>query len=309
MSESKISQLLKESTQSSKDKLLSYLQDLSVGHTTVAETLGVSETSVRRWRQKYTTPSQDSPTPKILIWDIESSPIIGYTWGLFEQNVIDVIQDWKLLTISWSWYGSHEYHVKQLCDFPLYIPGELDDLELTRFIRNLLNEADYAVAHNGNAFDVKKVNAKFAEHKLMPPSPYTAVDTLTVARRNMKMSSNRLDSLGVILGVGRKVKHSGFELWKRCMAGESDAWAEMEDYARQDVVLLEAVFEQLLPWIKGLNYRHFLSGFVCTNCGSEQLVQSGGQFKTQTTVSPAWRCEDCGTLNREIKTKKGGNNT
>lgn len=302
MSSTKIDQFLDQSKHAS--TLLMALNSASTPHTDVAERFqsvgaDISESAVRRWRKNH---PQDSSAPKILIWDIESSPIIGYTWGLFEQNVIGIIQDWKLLTVSWTWYGSGEYHSKQLCDFKGYKKGSLDDKNLTTFVRNLLNEADYTVAHNGNAFDVKKVNAKFAEHNLTPPSPHTQIDTLQVARRNMKMSSNRLDSLGAIFGLGRKINHSGFSLWTRCMAGETEAWAEMAEYATQDVVLLEAVFERLLPYIKGLNYGLFTKGFVCTNCGSNRLRQEG-QFKTPITARPALQCSDCGTWNKGSKRK------
>lgn len=307
MSKSKIDQFLDQSKDG--PSLLMALESGSTPHTEVAEQFqglgaSISEASVRRWRHTNHIDliKNEACVPKILIWDIESSPIIGYTWGLYEQNVIGVIQDWKLLTVSWTWYGSGEYHAKQLCDFKGYKKGSLDDLLLTKFVRDLLDQADYSVAHNGNAFDVKKVNAKFAEHNIAPPSPHTQIDTLGVARRNMKMSSNKLDSLGAIFGLGRKINHSGFTLWTRCMAGERAAWEEMKEYAVQDVVLLEAVFERLLPWIKGLNYSLFTDEFVCKNCGSAQLSEQG-HFISQTAARPAWACETCGTWNK--KTTKG----
>lgn len=297
MSESTVDRLLSSFKPEDRKQLQEMLQNGAIAHTEVADVLGVGEASIRRWRKANGT---QRTLPKILIWDIESSPVLGYTWGLWEQNVLSVVQDWKLLTVSWSWYGSGEYHAKQLSDFKGYKKGDLDDYALTEFVRDLLDEADYSVAHNGNAFDVKKVNAKIAEHRLAPPAPHTQIDTLTVARRNMKMSSNKLDSLGVTLGVGRKVKHSGFDLWLRCMAGEKAAWEEMREYAIQDVRLLEAVFERLLPWIKGLNYGQFSGEFVCTNCGSAHIEQ-GGQYRTAARVTPAWQCSDCGSWTKETK--------
>lgn len=301
MTASKIDRYLQSSENT--DEAESAIKNPAVGHQAVADILNltgleVSEAAVRRWRT--TNKDELRSDPRILIWDIESSPIIGYTWGLFEQNVIDIIQDWKLLTVSWTWYGSGVYEVRQLSDFGSYVPGELDDFELTNFARNLLDEADYSVAHNGNAFDVKKVNAKIAEHNLMPPAPHSQIDTLLVARRNMKMSSNRLDSLGQTLGLGRKINHSGFSLWVRCMAGEPAAWDEMGKYATQDVVLLEQIFERLLPWIKGINYGLFSAGSLCTNCGSQDMTRSG-DFKTQTTKRPAWQCSNCGTWSKQPK--------
>lgn len=266
---------------------------------TIAEMCGIDEASVRRWRKK-----NGVEPPKILIWDIESAPILGYTWGLWDQNVIEVVRDWSLLTVSWTWYGSGVYNAKQLCDFKEYRAGDLDDKSLTLFAKNLLDECDYAVAHNGNAFDIKKINAKIAEHGYAPPSPYTAIDTLMIARRKMKMSSNKLDSLGQTLGLGRKLKHSGFDLWLGCMAGKRVAWKEMGEYAKQDVRLLEQIFERLLPWTTGLNFQQFGLGTACTNCGSGSKFRHGHEyFKTALTKTPAWQCIDCGTWNKEVKIK------
>lgn len=261
-----------------------------------ARALGVSEAAVRRWRA-----AQDPTTkraPRILLWDIESAPILGYTWGMHEQNVLHVVRDWKLLTIAWSWYGSGVYNVKQLCDFDRYEPGDLDDYEITAFVRELLNQADYSIAHNGDAFDVKKVNAKIAEHGLFPPSPHTQIDTLKVARRNMKVSSNRLDYLGNYLGVGRKVKHSGFDLWLKCMDGDPKAWKEMCRYARQDVVLLEQVFNRLRPWVTGINWKIYVGSEVCGGCGTQRESVDTAAYSTKTRRYRAWSCGSCGSWNK-----------
>jgi hypothetical protein len=53
------------------------------------------------------------------------------------------------------------------------------------------------------------------------------------------------------LGVGAKVKHSGFQLWIDCMAGNDKAWREMKKYQIQDVELLDNLYNVLLPWLPG----------------------------------------------------------
>ena len=47
-------------------------------------------------------------------------------------------------------------------------------------LRQLFDEADIVVAHNGNSFDIKMRNAKFIEFGLTPPSPYKSIDTTLV---------------------------------------------------------------------------------------------------------------------------------
>lgn len=296
MALSKIDEILANASAKDRKTWGHWLEDPDNTHAALAVVFGVDEASVRRWRKRH---EMEQKSPKILLWDIESSPIIGYTWGMWDQNVIEVIQDWKLLTVSYTWYGSGEYQAVQLCDLKGYKPGKLDDKGLSQCARDLLNEADYSIAHNGDAFDVKKVNAKFAEHNIFPPSPHTQIDTLKVARSNMKMTSNKLDYLGERLGLGRKMKHSGFETWKGCMAGDQESWEEMRKYAIQDVVLLESVFEKLRPWVKGLQYGLFTNEQVCATCGSSGLTQDG-QFKTLLTSLPAYRCSSCGSFSRQL---------
>ena len=38
--------------------------------------------------------------PRILFFDIETAPLTGYTWGVYEQNVIKVLQDWFILSYA-----------------------------------------------------------------------------------------------------------------------------------------------------------------------------------------------------------------
>jgi hypothetical protein len=74
---------------------------------------------------------------------------------------------------------------------------------------------------------------------------------MSVVKANFKFPSNKLDYVAQALGVGAKFKHSGFELWIDCMAGDDKAWREMKKYQIQDVVLLEELYQVLLPWLPG----------------------------------------------------------
>ena len=109
---------------------------------------------------------------KLLFLDIETAPIIGAVWKLYEDNVIWVERDTHLLMFSYKW--GHEQSVKTCClpDFPRYKRSKYDDKDLCRILHNLLDEADIVVAHNGDAFDVKKINARLIVNGFGPPSPY-----------------------------------------------------------------------------------------------------------------------------------------
>lgn len=236
-----------------------------------------------------------SQKAKVLVFDIETSPNLGFIWGKFEQDVIDFVKEWYMMSFSYKWLGEKKTHVLALPDFKGYKKDPENDKELVKALWDLFNEADIIIAHNGDKFDIRKANAKFLEHGLGVPSPYKTIDTLKVARRHFALNSNKLDDLGQLLGVGRKVKHSGFALWKGCMGGDSSSWRKMKGYNKQDVILLENVYLKLRPWMSTHPNVNIYSGKVaaCPKCG-EHALRRNGVRRTQTTVYQQMICNKCG---------------
>ena len=178
------------------------------------------------------------PDPRVLLFDIESSPNLSWTWGKWDQNVLRFEREWYILAISWTWLGERQVNVKGLDDYDLYATEPHNDIELARLARALLDEADVVVGHNSTAFDVKKCQARMVYHQLDPPSSFKEVDTLKQARRHFAFNGNSLDDLTRHLGIGAK-GHPGLNSWFRCIEGEPGAWKRMKAYCRQDVKLLE----------------------------------------------------------------------
>lgn len=214
---------------------------------------------------------------KILLFDIENSPLISYTWGIWEQNVIEVKEEWYVLSCAYKWLGDKNTKVLSLPQFKNWKKNKKDDSGLIEAIWELLNEADIVIAHNGNSFDVKKLYSRFLQHGMQPPKPFEKIDTLLIARKYFKFDSNKLDRLGQYLGVGRKVKHEGFPLWLGCMEGDMKSWKKMCIYNKQDVVLLEEVYYKLLPYITNHpNVNTTLQTIKnCPNCGSSKIHKKG----------------------------------
>jgi uncharacterized protein YprB with RNaseH-like and TPR domain len=115
-------------------------------------------------------------------------------------------------------------------------------------LHKLMNEADLLVGWNSAAFDHKHINREFLENGMMPPAPVRDLDLMSITKANFMFPSNKLDYVAQKLGVGAKVKHSGFSLWIKCMDGDEKAWAEMKKYQIQDVNLLVDLYDKLLPW-------------------------------------------------------------
>ena len=182
---------------------------------------------------------------KTLYLDIETTPIKAYVWGLWDQNVsIDqIIEPTEMLCFGARWGGTKKVIFKSV-----HHDGKKAMLEE---LHKLMEEADVLVGWNSAAFDHKHINREFLENGMVPPSPVKDLDLMSVVKANFQFPSNKLDYVAQKLGVGAKVKHSGFKLWINCMAGDPKAWAEMKKYQIQDVNLLIDLYDILLPWFVG----------------------------------------------------------
>lgn len=230
--------------------------------------------------------------PKILFWDIETAPNLAYVWGMYEQNVIEVKENWSILSFSYKWQGDGQPHVLSLRSFT----GNAAQKEqaLVKRLHKVLSEADILVAHNGDEFDVKKAKARFIYYNLKPLRPVPSVDTLKVAKKHFNFNSNKLDSIARHLGLGRKVKTQGFELWLGCMANKKKSWKLMEKYNKHDVTLLEKVYNKLLPWMHTHPNIALLQDrkIGCPKCGSKRVVRRGLKANNQG-LQQQWNCNDC----------------
>lgn len=236
----------------------------------------------------------------MLLLDIETAPNIAHVWGLYKQNVgINQIQA-PGYVMCWAakWYGDTKVSYARVGYENGQVTGAREMLEP---IWAMLDEADIVVHYNGKSFDIPTLNKEFVLHGFMPPSPYRQVDLLKVCRAQFRWPSNKLDYVCRQLGIGKKVKHAGHELWNQCMAGDERAWATMRRYNRNDVVILEALYDRLMPWIKGHPNHNLWSGRpCCVRCGSHNLQSRGTQVTTSLSFA-RYQCTDCGTWNRSAK--------
>ena len=241
---------------------------------------------------------------KTLLYDIETAPNISAIWGKYEQNAIWNERDWYILSFAYKWLGKKKTYVVSLPMFSSYKKSKEDDFMVLKTLHELMSEADVVIAHNGNKFDNKKVNARFLFHNMAPPTPYKSVDTLIEARRYFKFNSNKLNDLGEYLKVGNKVETGGYQLWKKCMLGDKKSWKLMEKYNKQDVVLLEKVYLKLRPWMTNHpNINNYDAIECCPNCGSRDFVKQGFRF-TKTQKYQQYQCKVCGSWFSERKSIK-----
>lgn len=240
---------------------------------------------------------------KVLIYDIETAPNLGFIWGKYEQNVIEYDREWYILCFAYKWLGERTVHAVGLPDFKTYKKDPEDDRELVAALYKLFDEADVVIAHNGDSFDQKKAHARFVYHNMTPPSPYKQIDTKKVAKRYFNFNSNKLDDLGEHLKLGRKVDTGGFALWKGCMNGDKKAWNKMLKYNKQDVALLEKVYLRMRPWIQNHPSLALMDNRpeACPRCKSTRIVKEGSRTYRKTGTVQRYRCQGCGGWLEERK--------
>ena len=269
---------------------------------------GLSTESISRYCRHVTQPEEAPPLSKVLILDIETSPMTAYVWGMWKNNVSQnqMIHDWFI--ISWS--------VKWLFDKEVYSSAvtvdevlRRDDSRIVKELWEYVEEAEIIIGHNARRFDMPKSNTRFLLHGLTPPSPYLIIDTLDALRKNFKVSSNRLNYVNAFLGLDVKVDTGGFELWANCLNGDQDALDSMETYNRNEVLILEELYVKIRPWIKPHPNIALYSDSVdscCPACASKEL-EYAGYYTTPANRYKAWRCKECGAIGRSraSQTAKG----
>src|SRR6185312_7405260 len=175
---------------------------------------------------------------KTLLLDIETAPNLVHVWGLWQQNVHigQIIDAGYVLCWAAKWYGNKEVMFDSV--------HQSKPSKMLKRIHKLIDEAEVVVHYNGRSFDMPTLNKEFIVANMTPPSPYKQVDLCRVAKEAFRFPSNKLEYIAKTLGLGEKTKHEGHELWIKCMKDDPEAWARMETYNRNDVVLLEAVYDR-----------------------------------------------------------------
>lgn len=233
---------------------------------------------------------------KILLLDIETAPNLAYVWGVWKQNISmdKIVAKGHVLCWAAKWYGEPGMYFRSVRTGPK---------SMLRQVHRLLDEADAVVHYNGKNFDIPTLNKEFLTHDMAPPAPYKQIDLLEVVRDRFSFPINKLDYVVQHLGLGRKVRHPGFQMWVDCMSGDDGAWAKMARYNQRDVTILERLYDKLKPWVRNHpNIGAFDPSDIekCPHCGSVHL-QKRGVAVTRDVQYRRYQCVDCGAWSRGRK--------
>ena len=238
--------------------------------------------------------------PKILLYDIETSPMLIYSWNIYNTYISpdNVAQDWYVISWAAKWLHSKEVFGKVLTSKEA---KDGDDKRIVSKLWTLFDDADIIVAHNGDRFDNRKMNWRFLYHGFPPPLSYKTIDTVKVARKYFSATSNKLDYLTDQLSVSKKIDSGGLSAWIECMSGNLEALNSMLYYNINDVKILEKIYLKLLPWITNhpnlglFDDREIL---LCPACGSDNINIVDKVSTTMVNAYRQYRCLDCNHVGR-----------
>lgn len=238
--------------------------------------------------------------PKLLYFDIETAPLLAYSWGAFNRYIKpdDIVEDWFVLGWAAKWVCT-SYMYSYVCR-----PSEAkkcNDKRLLKPLWNLFDEADVIIGHNSDNFDIKRMNWRWIVNDFTPPKPYKTIDTLKELRRVAAPTSRSLDYVTKQLNLNGKMKHRP-GLFQECKEGKGDALRELREYNEIDVIEGESLYLKIRPWMKyhpnmGLYYE---SGEErCKNCGSTDLdYDRKHPVITAANAYVCWTCKICGANGR-----------
>lgn len=228
--------------------------------------------------------------PKVLTFDIETSPILAYVWGLRDQNISlnQIKTDWQVLAFAAKWLGEKKVvyaDTRQMTEHTVLLK-----------IWSLLDKADIVITQNGKNFDSPKLNARFIEHGMPPPSPYKHLDTYKIAKGVAEFTSHKLEYLTEKLCTKyKKLSHKkfpGMALWTECLKGNTAAWNEMKIYNIHDVLSTEELYMKLRAWTPNAMPSVYNNG-ACTVCGEFKLQKRGYERK-KMLIYQRLHCQSCG---------------
>lgn len=233
--------------------------------------------------------------PRILFFDSENAPNIVAAWGIHEQriNYSDIVREWFFISIQWQWGNSKKVcHSSLLDDAKRFRKDFTDDYHVVKTAHELLSESDIVVGHALKRHDMKKLQAKFIEHKLPPLNMPQLVDTLEWARK-FGFTSKKLGDLCTKLGLEKKLTHDP-GLFLKAGLGDVAAIKKVITYGLGDIPTLKQLYERLKPYSHhpNLNLWRGTNVDCCPSCGCTEFEASGYRY-TKVGRVPRNRCKSC----------------
>jgi DNA polymerase elongation subunit (family B) len=244
----------------------------------------------------------DKKEPKIVLFDIETLPDLRMAMQHFTElsrypGLTLKASINSIICFGYKVVGEKETHCISAWDYPSWNKDVNDDARIVEEAYRILSDADAVVTHNGKRFDWKFLQTRILKHGMKPLQDTKHIDTCSLAKSNLLLFNNRLNTLAKTFGVQQKLDNGGWDLWVKVLQRDKKAMETMVKYCKQDVNVLNDVFKVLRPFAKNIpNYNLYGSSpkGTCPNCGGTRLEKSGF-ITTKTQKRQRYKCKDCGS--------------
>lgn len=246
--------------------------------------------ALRQCRQENTYFINKVKTKKarVLIYDLETSPNIGWFWRAgYKQNIQpnQIVKERAIICVSYKWQGEDEVYNLT------WDKNQCDKFLIEQFVE-VLNEADLIVAHNGDNFDLKWLKTRALFHRIPMLPNYKQFDTLKLAKAKLYLNSNRLDYISKFLGFEGKIQTTP-DLWNKVVIlNDRKALEPMLEYCDEDVRQLEKVYNEL----QYLDNPRFHAGVLDNQVKYSSPISGGFNLKLVKSVTT-----NTGTIKRIMK--------
>lgn len=258
--------------------------------------------TIRKWSKRLglgvMTKNVTNPA-KILIYDIETPRLRADLWWSGKQyvNGNDIIDEPKIISISWKWFGEDEVYAAHWD-----LETQCDKAMMEEFLEHY-NDADVVVGINNDRFDNKWINTRAMKHRLDVNTFVKSIDIQKQCRRLVRLPSYSLKYLGSYFDIPmQKQSHEGLVMWQMIQTGTMEQRVEyiakMIKYNVGDIMATEGLFLRLMPWLNlhshlGVAYGN--APFSCPLCGNTEEID---HVKTIYTLA--------GSIQHVMKCRKDG---
>lgn len=267
-----------------------------------AKNNGVAGATVVNWvrrRDKLVGFKPAETTARILIYDIECSDLT-VNHSQYDLKVDrtylshkDISRDWTIYSVAWKYLG------EQTKCLSVSSKDVFNDEHVVREFHKVLENSDILVGHNSDAFDLKKLYARFIYYGLPDLPPKQTVDTIKLARKKAKFTSNSLAYLCQFFNL--PVQKTESPNWRKIKEGCAEELSYMRHYNRLDVEATEQLYLRLRayapnhPNLAVYDKPKDIAGMplkTCGNCGSHDIEVCGKKYMKTKSVD-VWRCNEC----------------
>lgn len=238
--------------------------------------------------------------PRILFYDIETSPLKAWVWQMGEQYVGHKQLDknhsrYGIICVTYCWNDGSS---AQCIDWGY---EEQDTTKVIKEFDQIINLADHVIGKNSDKFDNKMINAArmFGDLPGNPSWTKYTDDLERQMRRYFRLPSQSLDYISDQLGLGGKIKME-FQDWVDIVEKNKNgkkSFNKMCKYGKKDVEDTRTLWNKLAQHFdpKFNVAAHTGNYFNCKRCGGDNLYKNGIRTAGSTQYQ-MYNCRDCNNI-------------